>query len=296
MKEENKQKKAYYYASVVVLLWATVASAFKISLKHLNYIQLLFWASLASTTVLCGILLIQRKEGLLRALAKKDIFDSAGLGFLNPFLYYLVLFKAYSLLRAQEAQPLNQTWVIILSILSIIILKQRIRLVNIIAVCVSFLGVVIISTRGDFTRLSFTNLTGVILAIGSAIIWAVYWIYNIKDRCDEVLKLFLNFLFGSLYSLVLVLITGGIYIPAWQGMIGAIYVGFCEMGITFVLWLRALRLSETTAKISNLIYVVPFISLIMIRIVVGETILLSSVIGLIFIIAGILLQQYERKR
>ncbi|NJK98814.1 MAG: EamA family transporter, partial [Bacteroidales bacterium] len=49
------------------------------------------------------------------------------LGFLNPLLYYLVLFKAYSLLPAQIAQPLNYTWPLILVILSIIFLSKNIR-------------------------------------------------------------------------------------------------------------------------------------------------------------------------
>jgi drug/metabolite transporter (DMT)-like permease len=64
------------------------------------------------------------------------------------------------------------------------------------------------------------------------------------------------------------------------------------MGITFILWLMALKLSSTTAKVSNLIYLSPFISLILIHFFVGEVILISTVIGLAFIVGGIVLQQY----
>jgi drug/metabolite transporter (DMT)-like permease len=67
------------------------------------------------------------------------------------------------------------------------------------------------------------------------------------------------------------------------------------MGITFVLWLNALRFSSTTAKVSNLIYLSPFISLIIIHLTVGETILASTVAGLALIVSGILLQQYLKK-
>jgi drug/metabolite transporter (DMT)-like permease len=63
------------------------------------------------------------------------------------------------------------------------------------------------------------------------------------------------------------------------------------MGITFVLWLRALRLSRTTAQVSNLIYLSPFVSLVLIHLIVGETIMLSTITGLVFIVAGIVLQQ-----
>jgi drug/metabolite transporter (DMT)-like permease len=65
------------------------------------------------------------------------------------------------------------------------------------------------------------------------------------------------------------------------------------MGITFVLWSKALKLSKTTAKISNFICLVPFLSLIWVHFFVGEAILPATVIGLIFIVVGIVLQQYR---
>ena len=78
-----------------------------------------------------------------------------------------------------------------------------------------------------------------------------------------------------------------------MGLLGASYVGLFEMGITFVLWLSALKLSETTAKVGNLIFLSPFLSLIFIHFFVGEDILASTFIGLILIVAGILIQQIK---
>lgn len=288
------QKKAYLYAIAVVLIWSTVASAFKISLRYLDFIQLLFFASLVSLFVLFIVLVSQGKLTLLRTYSKKDYLLSGLLGFLNPCLYYAVLFKAYSLLPAQEAQPLNQTWAIVLALLAIIVLRQRITLKNIIALVISFVGVVIISTHGHVFSLKFSNVTGAILAVASAFVWALFWLYNLKDRRDVVAKLFLNFLFGTLFIIIIVLVTRVSLKPTLAGFAGAAYVGIFEMGITFVLWFNALRLSKTTAQVSNMIYLVPFLSLVIIHFAVGEKILGSTIIGLTFIIMGILLQQYKR--
>jgi drug/metabolite transporter (DMT)-like permease len=288
----EQQKQAYAYALTAVLLWSTVASAFKISLRYLDYLQLLFYASIASIIILFIILLIQNKLTLLTKYSKAEYRDSILLGFLNPFLYYVVLFKAYSLLPAQEAQPLNYTWSITLVLLSIPLLNQRIRFINIIAIFISYFGVLIISTHGNISSLKFTNLTGVLLALGSAVIWALFWIYNIKDKRDEVIKLFLNFVFGFIFILVAMLFFSKMRFPGKAGLFGATYVGLFEMGITFVLWLKALKLSRTTAQVSNLIYLSPFISLVLIRLLVGERILFSTIIGLIFIVAGIMTQHY----
>jgi drug/metabolite transporter (DMT)-like permease len=285
------QKKAYLYTLFVVVIWATVASAFKITLRYLDHIQMLTFASFFSLVVFFIMLAFQKKLHLLWAYSKKEYLKSGLLGLLNPFLYYLVLFKAYALLPAQEAQPLNQTWVIILALLSAFILGQKMKVKSIIALCISFLGVVIITTHGRFDQLRFSNTVGIVLALGSAFIWAMFWLYNVKDQRDVVAKLCLNFFFGCTYIFTFILIIGKSLIVPLPGLISAFYVGLFEMGITFVLWLRALKLSKTTAQVSNFIYLVPFLSLAVINLVVGEIIHISTVIGLIFIITGIIIQQ-----
>jgi drug/metabolite transporter (DMT)-like permease len=281
---------------IVVLLWSTIASAFKLSLRVIDFLQLLFYASLFSLLTLFIILMVQKKLVLLRACRTKDYATSALLGFLNPFLYYVVLLKAYTLLPAQQAVALNYTWAIQLVILSIPILKQKIGFRSIVAIVISYAGVLIISTQGNVAALHITNIEGTLLALGSAVIWALFWIYNVKDKRDAVVKLSLNFLFGFVYIFIYLMITQRIEIPALAGLIGALYVGVFEMGITFVLWLTALRLSKTTAQVSNLIYLTPFLALLFINIFVGESILFSTVIGLLFIIAGIILQRYPLRK
>jgi drug/metabolite transporter (DMT)-like permease len=287
----EKQRLAYLYAVTAVFFWSTVASAFKVSLRYLDFLQLLFFSTIASIVILFVILVVQNKLSLLKQNSPKDYLRSAMLGFLNPFLYYVVLLKAYSLLPAQEAQPLNYTWSIVLVLLSIPLLGQRIKLKSILAILISYLGVLIISTRGDLTGLTFSNPTGVVLALGSSVIWALFWIYNIRDKRDETARLFLNSCFGFVFISIVMLASSRMVFPEVEGLLGATYVGFFEMGITFVFWLKALRLSRTTAQVSNLIYLSPFLSLVLIYLIVGETIMLSTIIGLVFIVAGIIIQQ-----
>jgi len=290
------QRKAYFYAVIVVLVWSTVASAFKISLRYLEPIHLLFYATAVSILAFFLIIFLQKKTALLRKCSPGDYLKSALLGFLNPFLYYVVLFQAYSLLPAQQAVSLNYTWAIQLVILSIPLLKQKIGMKSFLAIIIGYVGVLIIATQGNIASLRIANVQGTLLALGSAVIWALFWIYNIKDRRDAVIKLLLNFVFGFAFVGIYLIVSGRFVIPELPGLAGAIYVGLFEMGITFVLWLQALRLSKTTAQVSNLIYLTPFLSLFIINIVVGEKILISTVIGLIFIIAGIILQRYPLRR
>jgi len=292
---DRQHKLAYAYAVAAVVLWATAASAFKIALRHLDVLPLLLVASATSTAVLFLYLAASNKLRLLRLFTRKDWLWSAGLGFLNPFVYYVVIFNAYSLLQAQEAQPINFVWPLTLVLLSIPILHQRNRPASILAILISFLGVIVIATHphrpADLLAFRFTSGPGVALALGSTVVWALFWVLNTKDRHDEAVRLFANFLFATGYVLGLVLALGSAGALPWQGLLGGVYIGLFEMGITFLVWLTALRSAKTTAHVVNLIYLVPFLSLLLIGLVLGEEIQASTVVGLILIVAGILLQR-----
>lgn len=290
----ERQRQAYLYALAAVAMWATVASAFKIALRYMDFLQLLFFSSLASLVVFFVILVLRRKLHLLGTYGRGGYVRSALFGFLSPFLYYTILFKAYSLLPAQEAQPLNYTWPIMLVLLSIPLLKQAIGLRSVCAVVISFIGVLVISTRGDLLGFRLTNPLGVCLALGSSVVWALFWICNLRDSRDVVARLFLNFAFGTIYTLVAVISFSSITLSVPLAVFGALYVGCFEMGLTFIVWSKALVTSRTTAQVGNLVYLAPFVSLLIIRVAVREEILASTAVGLILIVTGILVQQSGR--
>lgn len=292
----QNQRKAYFFAILSVLCWSTVATAFKIALSELSYSNLLLLSSSFSVIVLLIILSIEKKLSLLKKQTSRQLIYSILLGFLNPFLYYIVLFKAYSLLPAQEALTLNYTWAIVVSLLSIPILKQKIRLLNIIALIISFLGVIVIATKGNLFDLRFENPLGVTLALSSSIIWGFFWILNLKDKRDGILKLFMNCFFGLLFIVFYNIAGNTITMPSVKGLLAASYVGLFEMGITFVFWLNALKYTKSTAKISNLIFLSPFLSLFFISLILGEQILVSSVMGLLLIVTGIIIQGFIKEK
>lgn len=272
-------------------MWSTVGSAFKLTLRFIPPVQMLLYASFVSIIVLFILLIVQKKLPILFSSGRKDLLYSALNALLNPFLFYIVLFYAYDLLLTQEAMVLNFTWPVTLTILSVFVLRQHIGWKSMAAILISFVGMVVIATRGDLLALRFTNPTGVALALGSTVIWSVFWIVNIRNPRDQTVKLFLNFFFGFFYIMTASLIMGPLVMPAWQAVAGTVYIGLFEMGIAYVFWLKGLQLSSTTARVSNLIFLAPFISLVIIHLTVGEPLLWSTLAGLVFITAGIVMQR-----
>ncbi len=286
-----KQRSIYIFALTAILLWSTAGTAFKLAIRGMDLIQLLFIASTVAWIFLLAVLVIRKQTGELRRNTPKTLMRSAFGGFLNPFLYYMILLNAYLVLPAQIAGPLNYTWPVMFVLLSVPFLHQKLRLIEFFAILISFIGVVVISSRGrNIFNTTVNEPLGVILALVSAIIWASFWIFNVKDPRPEIIKITLNFFFGSIFTGIALLISPK---PVtWNlSFIPAVYVGLTEMAIAFVCWLTALENTKNNVRITNLVFLSPFIALFFIHLILREKIYWTTPAGLAFIVGGILIQQ-----
>jgi len=79
-----------------------------------------------------------------------------------------------------EAKAINYSWVVMIIILSIPILKQKIGMNAFLSIIISYFGVIVIATNGDLLSLQFDNPKGVIYALITTVIWALFWLFNTK--------------------------------------------------------------------------------------------------------------------
>jgi drug/metabolite transporter (DMT)-like permease len=293
------QQQSIFLATIAILFWVTVATAFKLGLRSFTPYELVFYASITSFVVLFFLAAFKHRGELFQIYNNpKTVLVSLGQGALNPFLYYIVLFAAYDLLPAQVAEPINFTWPIFLSIFAVVFLGEQFTSKTFPALLLSFIGVVVVSTQGNFSEETLlVSKAGIFLGLLSAVIWAAFWIINIKDTRPPLVKLFWSFFFGNIYIIVFGLLTDKINTPLNLSIsVYPIYIGLFEMSITFYLWLGALRKAKNTPFISNLVYLVPILSLFIINIVLKEKLHLTTFIGLFLIISGVALQSAISKK
>ena len=292
----SNQNKAYLFAGIAIFFWSTVATAFKLALEHLEPIQLVFYSTLFSVIVLFFIALTQGKIGLIKSFSKRALMQCAFLGLLNPCLYYIILFKGYDILPAQEAMVINFSWPIMIVILSIPILKQKIDIKSFLSIIVCYVGVVVIATKGDVFSMQFENSLGVVYILITTVIWSLFWLFNTKNSNDSVVSLFLIFLFSVPYILIITYFSNSFVIPSLKGVIGSAYIGLFEMGISVVLWQSALKISTTVSRVASLVFITPFLSLLILHFVLKEDILASTIFGVILICSGLILQKYFTRK
>jgi len=276
-------------ALAAVLAWSTVATGFKLGLRVLEPLQLLWLGALISFGFFTVMLLVTGRWRGLANLSGRDWRRVAGLGLLNPFLYYFILFEAYDRLPAQIAQPLNYTWAIMLAVLAVPILGQPLTRRTLAGIVVSYAGVVVLLAQGRLDGFAQVDLLGVALALASTLIWALYWLANVRLKTDALVLMSGSFAVGAAaVGLACALLEG---LPAMnaQSLGYGAWVGLVEMGITFVLWQTAMRRTAHAGRIAQLIFLSPFLSLVLIDRVLGEAVSMSSVAGLVLIVAGLLI-------
>lgn len=295
MNKLSNNTQAIFFGLGAVMLWSTVATAFSISLRHFSPTQLLLVANIISLIFLVSLITIKGEAKQLIGFAKQSWKSSLFFGAINPFLYYLILLQAYNTLPAQEAQAINYTWAIMLSFMAVPILKQRLKSADYIAAAACYFGVLYISTRGQIASLEFSNIIGVAFALLSTIIWALYWLLNTKDKRPSLIGLTLNFAFALPLIIVFAGLTGELSHWDSEGLWGAIYIGLFEMGLSFVLWNKALKLTSNASQVANLIFLSPLLSIIWLSQFAGEPILRSTIIGLACILIGLFIQNASKR-
>jgi drug/metabolite transporter (DMT)-like permease len=288
---QDTDRRAVKMGLGAVMLWSTVATAFSLSLEYLTPLQLVTLAAVVSWCFFAARLGSPARWASLRATSSKERMTGLLMGWLNPGLYYLVLFAAYDQLPAQEAMAINYSWGITLALIAAPLLRQRLTPGALLAACISYSGIVVIATRGSPLSLDFAQPLGVGLALLSTLLWSLYWVINTRLSVDPEVNLFLNFS-GALPLLLGLLWWSGTPLPVvWQGWAGGLYVGLFEMGLAFVLWMGAMKATTSTLRISSLIFLSPPLSLILIWMIAGEPVKAYTLIGLILILFGLWLQR-----
>ena len=292
----TQDNKAIVYAAIAVLSWSTVASAFKIALRYLSSFELLLVASCTAFLIFLFTLLARKKWKEVKNLSASQWRWFALLGLLNPVTYYVVLFRAYDLLPAQVAQPVNYSWPILLLILLSLFAGQSIPKIKYVGMLLSLGGVVLISAgTGLSDKLEF-SVTGFLLAFLSAFLWAGYWmVSNKRKEVDAIIALTVTFFFGSAYLLIASLWMEPVVLPI-QALLSGMYVGAFEIGIPFVCFGMAIQLTSNATLVNQMCYLSPFLSLFLIHLVLGEQIVWTTYAGLLLIVVGIVFNQYLAPR
>lgn len=282
-------KKNYTFALITILIWASMATMVKVLLADIPNLQAL---AVSSVFAFLFLLMMNGKTGKLKEMKQyraKDFCSMAGFGFLGLFLYSALYYYGIGELSSQEACILNYLWPMMIVLFSCLILKERVTVLKCVAMVCSFLGIVILSLGKDET-VGGNTTAGMVACIVAAACYGLFSVLNKKADYDQNITMMVIWLTVAVCSFAV-----GPFLEEWvpvRGMqwLGILWLGIMTDAVAYLLWALALKGVEDTAKIANLAYLTPFLSVLISAVVLKEKMKPQALVALVLIVGGILLQ------
>ena len=286
-------KKTYFFAAVAILFWSTSATVSKLLLGALDSMQVLCISALFSSLFWVVANTLNGNMKKLKAYTWVDCLKIGGIGLTGLFLYYLFLYTGTDMMLASQALVINYLWPIMSVVFACILLKEKMTTRKIIAIALSFLGVVIVVGRG-IRQFQASTIWGAFCCIMAAVSYGIFTALNQKYSYDKRISMMIFSLVTFLLSGLYLVFTGNLPQLNLLQTVGMAYNGIFNLAIATTAWALALD-SGKTAKISNLAYITPFLSLTWTAIFLKEPIGFSSVLGLVVIVIGIFVQLKDKE-
>lgn len=286
-------KKEYVLAALSIFFWSTVATVSKLLLGEINNFQLLWANSFFAAAALAVYNIVTGRIKELKGYKLKDYIKIVLISFPGLFLYYAFYYGGTAMMPASQAFIVNYMWPMMSVIFACIILGERLTFRKAIAILISFSGVIIV-TGADLKSLDVKIIAGAVLCILGAVSYGLFTALNQKESYTKSLSNMIGFASTFVLTGVINAVRGDLFIPSAVQLAGFAWNGIFAMAIATTAWILALK-SGKTAKISNLAYITPFISLVWTSLILKEQISWYSVIGLLFIVGGILIQLNDKK-
>ncbi len=285
---------SYLLAAISIFIWSTVPVITKNLLGDFSSLQIVAVSALLAALFLIILNIANGNIKKLKEYKIKDYVTTILIGIPGTFFYYIFLYIGTDKMLASQAFIINYLWPIMSIVFACIILKEKMTVRGAIAVVMSFLGVIIV-TGEDLPHFDANTLIGAFFCILGAVSYGLFTALNKKFTYNKSISMMISYTTTAIMASAVVLATSNAFTLNLVQSLGIAWNGIASYAVGTTLWAIALDKGSTT-KISNLAYITPFLALIWTAIFLREPIKPASVIGLIVIVSGILLQLLPKKK
>ena len=269
-------------ALATVFLWASAFPAVKYLLDYYSAESIMLLRFLVASLTLFIVAAIRK----VKVPEKKDIPLFALGGFVGIFLYMWLFNTGADAVPSGVSGFLIASAPVFTMLLSIFILKEKVKLLSWLGMLVSLCGLIVITVS---QMRGFVLNMGVVLLVGASISTSLYIIIQrklIKKYTPLEATAYCMFI-GTLFMFIffpgfLRDIPG---VPLFANML-AVYLGIFPAALAYLSWSYALSKAKSTANVTMFLYLVPFLATLLAFLWLDERISPAAFIGGIVIILG----------
>lgn len=278
-------------AVMTIFLWATLPPMSKLLLMDFPSMTLLYYSSVIASAALLVFLLLTGRTQRLRAYSPRDFLCLTGLGFLGEFLYSALYYQGLTLISATDACILNYLWPLAAVIFSCVLLKERLTAGKAVAVLLSFLGVILVTSKGaGLFAFAGESLMGCVLCMLAALCYGLFNVLNKIFGRDQWINMTYYFILTAVLAGAFCHAEGQLVEPSLAQWLGIFWLGLGIDAVGIVIWAIALQTSEVSYLV-NFAYATPVLAMLLSIAFLQESINLYSCAGLVLILGSFLLQK-----
>lgn len=291
MTVEKKKVLAHIAGILTAVIWGTTFISTKVLLNDFEPISVLVYRFLIAYV---AMMIIKPKPLRFESLKKEFWYFMAGL--LGVTIYFLFENIGLTYTLASNASVIVSTAPMFTALLAFIFLKnEKPKKFFFIGFVFAMTGIALISFQG--TSNLELHVVGDLLALGAAIVWAIYSIILKKhiSMSSHMIEITKRIIF---YGIITMLPFGAIFGAELQmdklfsgvNLVNFLYLGIGASAICYVTWNYSLEVLGAL-KASLYIYLVPVIAIITSVIVLGEPFTLTVGIGVVLTLAGLMISE-----
>ncbi len=293
---EHKKISTHLSMSVATLFWGLSFIAIKIALRSYSPVTLVTVRLFFVAVILATIFLLSR--GLDNLPARKDIPLLLFIGFLNPFLAFLLETTGMQYVTASLTSVMMSTVPLFTPLAAFIILQERVGLFNIIGLLLSFVGICfIILSRGAEIDYTIKGLIFLTCAVFSGVLYTVI-AKKLLDHYATLTIVTFQQIFGFLMYIPVFLITGtdDLFLKGSfdaTGFLSILFLAVFPSSISYYIFNAGIKKIGPT-RANAYLNLTPVITAIASYFILREAVSPLKAAGIIIVITGLFLSQRKK--
>ncbi len=295
---DRKNIQAFFKAAFAVVVWGASFIATKVALRDVSPVTVV-WLRFTLGVVILGIAVASRKQFALPG--GKDLAYFALLGFLGITFHQWLQSNGLVTAQATSTAWIVATTPIFIAILGWLILKEKLRWLQALGIVLAFVGVLLVVTNGNLASLVTGHFgePGDLLIMISAPNWAIFSIlsrYGLRRHPAALMILYVMGL-GWVFTSILFFSGPGVAQVSQltlKGWLGVVFLGVFCSGLAYIFWYDALQ-ALPASQVGVFLYIEPLVTVMVAAAVLGEPLLLASLLGGAIILFGVWLVNRSAK-
>jgi len=294
---DRKHIIAYIEISFAVIVWGASFIATKLALMDLKPVTIV-WLRFAIGVVILGMITMFRHQFAFPK--RNELLYFSLLGFLGITFHQWLQSTALQTSQASTTAWIVATTPIFIAILGRIFLRERLVWLQVAGILLATAGVLLVVSKGDPGSLFEGNFgeAGDVLILVSAVNWAVFSILSKSglEKHHATVMMFYVMTIGWLFTSILFFTSGSIadlVNITWRSLLGIGFLGIFCSGLAYIAWYDGLK-AIPASQVGAFLYIEPLVAVIVAWLVLGEQLILITLVGGAVILLGVrMVQRYQ---